>query len=96
MKIKKGCQEKQQVFAEALKKDLGKNEFVGKNFELNGITGEVDHCLKNLDKWAKDQIVDTPLTLAPARSKIIFEPYGVTLVLGAWNFPFILSFQPAI
>jgi len=54
-----------------LKKDLGKSEFIGRNFELNGVTGEIDHCLKNMDKWAKDLIVDTPLTLAPARSKIV-------------------------
>lgn len=32
----------------------------------------------------------------PAKSYIIPEPLGVTLVIGAWNYPYQLSLLPAI
>lgn len=28
--------------------------------------------------------------------EIISEPYGVVLVIGAWNYPILLGLQPAI
>ena len=30
----------------------------------------------------------TPLALQPASSQVLSEPFGVVLVLGAWNYPF--------
>ena len=77
-------------------KDLNKSEFLTKLTEINGATYEIDHCISNLDKWAKDEIVDTSGHLAPARSKLVYEPLGVALILGAWNFPLIISLKSCI
>ena len=50
----------------------------------------------NLEKWAKPKRVPTPLSQFPSRSFICKEPYGVTLVMSPWNYPFLLSLDPLI
>lgn len=42
----------------------------------------------------KDVEVDTTLTLAPARSRIRYEPHGVALIFGSWNFPYFVTIGP--
>jgi aldehyde dehydrogenase (NAD+) len=43
-----------------------------------------------------DESVDTPMLLAPAKSRIVYEPFGVALVIGSWNFPFFTTIGPLI
>ncbi len=43
-----------------------------------------------------DQRVETPLVLIGKRSRVLYEPLGVVLVISPWNFPFHLSFVPAV
>ncbi len=88
---------KYQIKAEiALEKDLSKSEFETYTGELAGILMEINFHLKNIKKWAQDKKVKTPLFLKPAHSKIIHEPYGVTLILSPWNYPFQLAIMPLI
>ena len=42
----------------------------------------------------KDVEVDTNLILAPARSRIRYEPLGVALIFGSWNFPYFVTIGP--
>ena len=42
------------------------------------------------------EIIDTPISLAPGRTKIVYEPLGVALVLGAWNFPICISIMSVV
>jgi len=44
----------------------------------------------------KDQVVDTPFMIGPARSKIVYEPLGVTLIMGSWNFPYYTTLGPLV
>lgn len=59
--------------------------------ELDILSKDVDHTIANLKGWMKDVIIDTPVSLAPGRSKIVYEPLGVALVLSPWNFPISLA-----
>lgn len=81
---------------DALTKDLGKSEFAGTLFEINGLLKDIDHTVDKVSTWAKDLVIDTPVSLAPGKTKIVYEPFGVALVLGAWNFPLALTLQPFI
>ncbi len=42
----------------------------------------------------KDISVDTPLRLVPGSSKIRYEPLGVCLIFGSWNYPYIVTLKP--
>ena len=80
----------------SLEKDLGKNAFSVKLYEIMGVLHEIDSVCSSLSEWAKDEIVDTPVHLAPSRSKIAYEPLGVALILGAWNFPVIITLKACV
>ena len=47
----------------------------------------IEHDLENFQDYAKVRKANTPLSVAPGKSYIIPEPYGVALVIGAWNYP---------
>lgn len=57
---------------------------------------ELSYVQKHLRRWAKDKAVPTPLTNFAGRSFIRPMPYGVTLIMSPWNYPWLLSVEPAI
>ena len=40
--------------------------------------------------------VNVPLWLQPGKAKMVAEPLGCVLIIGAWNYPFMLTMQPLI
>ncbi|WP_235114643.1 aldehyde dehydrogenase family protein [Cyclobacterium qasimii] len=76
--------------------DFGKSEFETYLTELSLLYHEVNGLIKNVKKWSKRKKVSTGIANFPAKSYIIPEPMGVTLIIGAWNYPYQLSLLPAI
>lgn len=95
-KLKQALKENEALFYEAIYQDFGKSEFETYVSELSLIYHEINLCLKHLKKWSKKKRVPTDLANFPARSYIIPEPLGTTLIIGAWNYPYQLSLVPAI
>ncbi|QED36662.1 aldehyde dehydrogenase [Antarcticibacterium arcticum] len=81
---------------EALGKDLGKSEEEAYLTEKSIVTGEIEHHLKNLKRWAAPQKVSSALHLLPSSGKLLFEPLGQTLIIAPWNYPFQLLMAPLI
>ena len=82
---------------EAAKTDLGRAcPFFTWFAELNALDDEISHTMSHLKCWMKDIWVDTPALIAPAKSKIIYEPLGVVLIMGAWNYPYYTTLGPLI
>ena len=44
----------------------------------------------------KDIECDPPLIFAPASSHIRYEPLGVALIMGSWNFPYFVTLKPLV
>lgn len=80
----------------ALHADLGRQGYGNSLFETGGLEKKINHCLEHLSQWMKDESVDTPMLLGPAKSRIVWEPFGVALVIGSWNFPFFTTIGPLI
>jgi len=83
------------IFA-ALWKDLRKPAFECQATEHGIVRGEVIDAIKNLKRWMKPKRVCTALYNWPGRSLICREPFGLTLVMGAWNYPFQLTLAPVV
>jgi aldehyde dehydrogenase (NAD+) len=81
---------------DALKADFNKPTFETYASEIGLILEEIGVMEKNIKTWATPQTVGTALANLPARSYIYPDPYGVTLVIGAWNYPFQLSILPIV
>lgn len=82
--------------AECLQRDLGKSQFESYLSEIDSTIHEIDFTLKNLKKWMKPKKVRTALTFFPVKSYIYSEPYGKALIIGPWNYPFLLVMSPLI
>lgn len=87
--------EEEKVF-EALKKDLMKSSFESYVTEVAMVYDEINIHIKNIKKWSKKRRVKTPLVQFPAKSFIQLEPYGVVLIIGPFNYPFMLTMDPLI
>jgi aldehyde dehydrogenase (NAD+) len=82
--------------AEAILLDFGKSEFDLYTTELSIIYSDIDESIKKVKSWSKRKRIRTNVLNMPAKSFIIPEPLGVSLIIGAWNYPFQLSFSPAV
>ncbi len=81
---------------EAINADFGKSIFETYTTELGLIYHEIKLIKHHLKKWRSPKRVPTDLANWPGKSYIIPEPLGNVLVIGAWNYPYQLSFLPAL
>ena len=80
----------------ALKKDLGKSGFESYMCETGMVLEEISYMLKHTPKFAREQRVRTPLAQFHSRSYKKPSPYGVTLIMSPWNYPFMLTLSPLV
>ncbi len=64
--------------------------------EIYPVAGEARHAIRHLRRWMKPQRVRTPLALLGSRSRIVYEPKGVVLIISPWNFPINLTLGPLV
>ncbi len=79
---------------DALWKDLRRNVVDADTMDVEYNVREADYALKHLDSWITPERVHTPLVLQPGHVRVRHDPHGVTLIIGAWNEPFMLLFAP--
>lgn len=80
----------------AIYKDFKKSSFDNYTSELSLLYNDIDEAVNQLKTWSATKSVSTNWVNFPSKSYIIPEPLGVTLIIGAWNYPYQLSFAPAI
>jgi aldehyde dehydrogenase (NAD+) len=95
-KLKHLIKSNEEMLCEAIYTDLKKSKFETYLTEFALLYQEIDHALKNMHKWSKIKKVKTGIVNFPAKSFIIPEPYGTTLIIGAWNYPYQLTLAPLI
>jgi aldehyde dehydrogenase (NAD+) len=95
-KVKSLLKENEKLLCNAIYEDFGKSEFETYATEFSLLYQEIDIAVRKIKKWSKNKRVATGLINFPGNSYIIPEPLGVTLIIGAWNYPYQLSFLPAI
>lgn len=81
---------------EAIYADFKKSSFDTFTNELALLYLDIDEAIKKLPRWSKRKRVGTNLINFPAKSYIHPDPLGTSLIIGAWNYPFQLSFAPVI
>lgn len=94
--LQNGLDKHEKVLLDALHQDLGKSRQEAYMTELGIIRGELDVALRHVRAWQRPKRVFTPLVHFPSSSHILYDPYGVCLVLSPWNYPAQLSLVPVI
>ena len=95
-KLERVLKENEHLLNTAIFSDFKKSEFDNYTTELGIIYSEINTACKKLHTWARTKKVTTNFLNFPGKSYITPEPLGVTLIIGAWNYPYQLSLSPAI
>jgi aldehyde dehydrogenase (NAD+) len=80
----------------ALYSDLKKSKEETWVTEIGMVMAELRTAIRYLANWMEPEKVATTLVNFPSSSKIVKEPLGVVLIIGPWNYPFQLLFNPLI
>ncbi|XP_014818113.1 PREDICTED: fatty aldehyde dehydrogenase-like, partial [Calidris pugnax] len=94
--LERMVQEKEKEILAALKADLHKSEHSAFSQEIMGVLGELALTMDKLPSWAAPRPVKKNLLTMRDEAYIYPEPLGVVLIIGAWNYPFVLVMQPLI
>ena len=80
--------------AAALRADLGKSDYEGFMCESGLVLTEISYMIKHIKRFARPHRVRTPLAQFASKSYTLATPYGNTLIMSPWNYPFLLSIDP--
>jgi aldehyde dehydrogenase (NAD+) len=92
--VKEMVEANREELYDALWHDLRRNRYDADLMDVAYSAKEADYALKHLDGWMKPERVRTPLVMEPGHIRVRRDPLGVTLIIGAWNEPFMLTLGP--
>ena len=93
-KLYSAIQRHEEDITAALQADLGKGRFEGFMCEVGLTLTEISYLLKHTKKFAARHRVRTPLAQFASSSYRLATPYGNTLIMSPWNYPFLLTVEP--
>jgi aldehyde dehydrogenase (NAD+) len=88
--------ERESDLAAALAKDLGRGPVEAWLADLAPVTSEAKYAAKKLRSWMKPTRVKLPMSVQPGKAWYQYEPLGVVLIIGPWNYPIHLVLAPLV
>lgn len=81
---------------DAINKDFKKSIFEIFGTEVALVQEEIKYFLKNLPKLMRPEKLKSTLVSFPAKNYLYKEPYGLSLIIGPWNYPLQLILEPLV
>ena len=76
----------------ALKEDLGRSDAEAYFCDIGSVVMEINEYIKGVKKWNKPERHASGLACFPSSTTKVYKlPYGVSLIISPFNFPFLLS-----
>ncbi|CAF4833148.1 unnamed protein product [Rotaria sp. Silwood1] len=94
--IYKMCDEQKHVFASAAYTDFHRPKSETILFDCGAIRNECIHTLNHIDEWVRDKKMSDAFIFAALDKYIHPEPLGISLIIGSWNYPFLVTLTPLI
>jgi aldehyde dehydrogenase (NAD+) len=94
--IERFVAEREPDIAAALAKDLGRSPTEAWLGDIASTKGEAVYARKHLKKWMRKKRESLPLAQLPGRGWVQYDPLGVVLIIGPWNYPLYLSLAPLV
>jgi aldehyde dehydrogenase (NAD+) len=95
-KLRTVIQKFEDKISAALWADLHKSKEEVWLTEISLVLQEIDNHIRHLKQWAAPKRVKSPIQLWPSRSRILYEPLGIALVIAPWNYPVLLLLNPLV
>ncbi|XP_018563603.1 aldehyde dehydrogenase, dimeric NADP-preferring [Anoplophora glabripennis] len=92
--LQKMLEENREEIIKALFEDLHKSKFESILTEINFVLHEIKYILANIYDWVKPEKPPKEFANILDDVYILHEPFGVALVIGAWNYPLQLTLGP--
>ena len=93
-KLRDAVKKYEAEIGDALKADLGKSDYEGFMCEIGLVLSEISYMIRHTRKFASKHRVHTPLAQFASSSYRKPSPYGNTLIMSPWNYPFLLTIDP--
>ena len=90
----KGVREMKKDMEQAMFEDLGRCHFWTEAAEIDGLLDFINYHMDMLEEYMQDVDSDPSLIWAPSSTKLHYEPLGVALIMGSWNFPYFVTLKP--
>ena len=91
LKVQMSLYEKE--ITQALAEDLGRSEAEAYFCDIGTVILEVNEMIQGLKRWARPDLLFSGMTCFPSIfTKVYYKPYGVSLIISPFNFPFTLTF----
>ena len=94
-RLRNGIRRREKEIAAALYADLHKSSYESYMTEIGMALDEIGFLIKHVKEYARPERVPAALSQFPAKCRVEKEPYGITLIMSPWNYPFLLSIEPA-
>lgn len=94
--IERLLDERERELTEALAADLGRPSLEAWMGDIAPTRHEAAYARKHLRRWTRRRRVGLPLTMRPGSAWYQYEPLGVALVIGPWNYPVYLTLGPVV
>jgi aldehyde dehydrogenase (NAD+) len=94
--IKAMISDNRELLYDAMWHDLRRNRVDADLMDVEYNVKEAQYGLDHLHEWMKVERVHTPLVFEPGHVEVHHDPLGVTLVIGAWNEPLMLTIAPLV
>ena len=91
-KLRTAIQTHEAQMVRALNEDLGRHPTEGYLCDIGTVIMEINEAIRGLRKWARPELHFSGFLCFPSvTTKVYKMPYGTTLIISPFNFPFYLS-----
>jgi coniferyl-aldehyde dehydrogenase len=85
------------ILVEAANADFGqRSPYETRLLDIFPVVDEIRYVKRNLHRWMQARPVPVNWQFLPSRAKIIYQPLGVIGIIGAWNYPSLLTLSPLV
>ncbi|GAA4478986.1 aldehyde dehydrogenase family protein [Rhodococcus olei] len=88
--------ERENEIVRALAEDLGRTALETWLIDVAPARAEAAHVRKRLRRWMRRSLRRLPANQMPGLAWVQYEPLGVVLIVGPWNYPVTLVLKPLI
>jgi coniferyl-aldehyde dehydrogenase len=93
----KALRARREEFVQAISEDFGgraRQETL--LLEVFPLVDTIQHAIRHLPQWMRPRPAAAGWQFLPGRARVVYQPLGVVGIIGAWNYPLLLSLSPVV